>query len=320
MHSETLDHWRHSHDFGTDNRKGERMAHYVLLLTAVTMVVEIVAGTMFGSMALLADGWHMGTHVAAFLITIFAYRYARAHADSPEYAFGTGKVSVLGGFASAVALAVVALMMLLESLQRIFAPHAIQFDEAILVAVVGLVVNVVSVFLLKDDHHHHHHDDYHHHVDDHHHGHDHHHDHNLKAAYMHVLADAFTSLLAIVALLSGKYYGWNWMDPVMGIVGAVIITRWAYGLLTETAPILLDGSIEPHYQQQVQQAIEADADNRVCDIHVWKMGGNHYAAIISLVTHHPRDIAHYRGLLTRFQRLSHVTIEVNQCHTAPCIG
>ncbi len=318
MHTETLDQWQHHHDFTTDNHKGERMAYYVLLLTAVTMVVEIVAGTLFGSMALLADGWHMGTHVAAFLITIFAYRYARTHADSPNYAFGTGKVSVLGGFASAVALAVVALMMLLESLQRLFSPHAIQFDEAIFVAVIGLIVNVVSVFLLKDDHHHHHHHGHDHH---HEHGHDHHHhDHNLKAAYMHVIADAFTSLLAIIALLAGKYYGWSWMDPVMGIVGAVIITRWAYGLLSESAPILLDGSIEQQYQQKIQQAIEADADNRVADIHVWKVGANHYAAIISLVTHYPQEMAHYKALLKPFSRLSHITIEVNQCNSEPCLA
>ncbi len=314
MHTETLNQWQHDHDFMAYNHQGERMAYYVLLLTAVTMVVEITAGTLFGSMALLADGWHMGTHVAAFLITIFAYRYARTHADNPAYAFGTGKVGVLGGFASAVALAVVALMMLLESLQRIIEPQSIQFNEAIMVAVIGLIVNVVSVFLLKDDHHHHHHHDH-----EHHHGH-HHHDHNLKAAYMHVIADAFTSLLAIVALLAGKYYGWNWMDPVMGIVGAIIITRWAYGLLSETSPILLDGSIEQPYQHEIQQAIESDADNRIADLHVWKVGANHYAAIISLVTHHPQNTEHYKALLKRFDRLSHVTIEVNQCHSEPCLG
>ncbi|MBT3308505.1 MAG: CDF family Co(II)/Ni(II) efflux transporter DmeF [Gammaproteobacteria bacterium] len=315
MHTHTIDEWKHSHDFVLDNQQGERMAFYVLGLTAVTMVIEIVAGMAYGSMALLADGWHMGTHVAAFLITIFAYRYARAHANNPDYAFGTGKVGVLGGFASAVALAVVALVMLLESVQRFFTPHAIQFDEAIMVAVIGLLVNVVSVFLLKDDHHHHGHD----HGHDHHHHGGHHHDHNLKAAYMHVMADAFTSLLAIVALLSGKYYGWDWMDPVMGIVGAIIITKWAYGLLQESSPILLDGSIDREYLESIEQTIEADADNRLSDIHIWRVGAHHYAAIITIVTHYPQSVEHYKSLLQSFDKLSHVTVEVIQCNSEPCI-
>ena len=321
MHTHTLDEWKHHHDFSVDNQKGERMAFYVLLLTAVTMVVEIAAGTLYGSMALLADGWHMGTHVAAFLITIFSYRYARKHASSPEYAFGTGKVGVLGGFASAVSLAVVALMMLIESLQRIFEPHAIHFDEAILVAVVGLVVNVVSVFLLKDDPHHHHghtHETGHHHHDHNHSGH--HHDHNLKAAYMHVIADAFTSLLAIVALLSGKYYGWHWMDPIMGVVGAVIITRWAYRLLQETSPVLLDGSIEQGDLDKIRAVIESDADNRLTDIHVWRVSPQHYAAILTVVTHFPNEVGHYKELLKEFDQLSHLTIEVEACKSAPCLS
>jgi cation diffusion facilitator family transporter len=190
----TIDDWQHDHDFAVINEKGEKRTLQVLLLTASTMVVEIIAGSVYGSMALLADGWHMGTHVAAFMITIFAYRFARKNADNPAFAFGAGKVSVLGGFASAIALAMVALVMLVESVTRIFDPHAIQFNEAIAVAVLGLTVNLVSALLLQDGHqgHAHHHDHDHH-----------HHDHNLRAAYLHVLADALTSLLAIVALLSG---------------------------------------------------------------------------------------------------------------------
>ena len=311
MHSHTLEQWQHSHDFSVKNDKGERRTQYVLILTAITMIVEIIAGSIFGSMALLADGWHMGTHVAAFMITIYAYRYARKHASNPAYAFGTGKVSVLGGFASAVALAVVALVMLIESLQRIIDPHVIQFNEAIAVASLGLFVNIISAFLLKDDHHHHDH----HHSDVHH-----HHDHNLRAAYMHVLADALTSLLAIIALVSGKYFGWDWLDPIMGIVGAVIITRWSYGLLKQTSPILLDGSIEEEYQSAIKEAIEKDSDNRVSDIHIWKVGANHYAAIISLVTHHPKSTQHYKDLLIGFDKLSHTTIEVNACKGEPCIA
>ena len=309
MHIHTLENWQHSHDFSVKNDKGERRTKYVLILTAITMIVEIIAGSVFGSMALLADGWHMGTHVAAFMITIFAYRYARKHADNPAYAFGTGKVSVLGGFASAVALAVVALVMLIESMQRIIDPHTIQFNEAIAVASLGLFVNVISAFLLKGDHHHHHHD----------HGdHHHHHDHNLRAAYLHVLADALTSLLAIIALVSGKYLGWGWLDPIMGIVGAVIITRWSYGLLKQTGPILLDGSIEETYQAAVKETIEKDSDNQISDIHIWKVGANHYAAIISLVTRFPKSTEYYKELLNDFHKLSHITIEVNACDGVTC--
>jgi cation diffusion facilitator family transporter len=307
MHTHTLENWQHSHDFSVKNDKGERRTKYVLILTAITMIVEILAGSVFGSMALLADGWHMGTHVAAFMITIFAYRYARKHADNPAYAFGTGKVSVLGGFASAVALAVVALVMLIESMQRIIDPHTIQFNEAIAVASLGLLVNVISAFLLKDDHHHDH--------GDHHH---HHHDHNLRAAYLHVLADALTSLLAIIALVSGKYFGWDWLDPIMGIVGAVIITRWSYGLIKQTSPILLDGSIEEKYQTAVKETIEKDSDNQISDIHIWKVGANHYAAIISLVTHFPKSTEYYKELLNDFHKLSHITIEVNACDGEAC--
>lgn len=320
MHDHSLHTWQHSHQFSVANEKGERRTRYVLILTALTMVAEIVAGTVYGSMALLADGWHMGTHVAAFLIALFAYGYARRHADNPFYTFGTGKVNVLGGFASAVALAVVALIMLIESVQRFFEPHAIAFNEAITVATIGLAVNLLSAILLKDDHHHHHDHDHHdhdHHVHDDHHHHGHHHeDHNLKAAYMHVLADALTSVLAIGALLSGKYFGLNWLDPMMGVVGAIIITRWALGLLKQTSPILLDASIDWEYQRAIRTAIEEDSDNRVFDIHIWRVGANHYAAIIALVTHHPRPAEHYKNLLRDFDKLAHITIEVNRCHDA----
>ncbi len=307
IHEHALENWQHSHEFSVQNDKGERRTLYVLILTAITMVVEIIAGSVYGSMALLADGWHMGTHVAAFMIAIFAYRYARKHANNPAFAFGTGKVNVLGGFASAIALAVVALVMLAESLQRIIDPQAIHFNEAITVASIGLIVNVLSAFLLKDGH-----DHTHHHVHEHTHDH-HHHDHNLKAAYLHVLADALTSMLAIIALVSGKYFGWYWLDPMMGIVGAIIITRWSYGLIKQTGPILLDASIEEDYRQAIKDTIEKDADNRISDIHIWKVGANHYAAIIALVTHYPNSAEYYKLLLSKFHKLSHVTIEVNEC-------
>ena len=304
MHIHTLKNWQHNHDFAVIHRHGERRTLQVLVLTAVTMVIEITAGLMYGSMALLADGWHMSTHVAAFLITIIAYRYARKHSENPSYTFGTGKVSVLGGFASATALAVVAFMMCIESVQRFFVPHEIHFNQAIAVAVIGLVVNIACAFLLHGGHDH---------------GHDHHHDHNLKAAYMHVLADALTSLLAIIALVSGKYFGWAWLDPFMGIVGALVISRWSYTLLRDTGPILLDGSVDDGFIEEIKQAVENSADNRVADIHVWKVGPAHCAAIISIVTHYPRDVSYYKKLLDGFDALAHVTIEVNACEGEPCI-
>jgi len=309
MHEQTLKNLHQNHNFNINNSKAERRTQYVLILTAITMVAEIVAGTIFGSMALLADGWHMGTHVAAFLITIFAYRYAKKHENSPLFSFGTGKVSVLGGFASAVSLGIVALMMFVESIQRLIEPQDISFNAAIAVAVLGLLVNVVSALILKDDHHHHDHG---------HHEHEHHHDHNLQAAYMHVLADALTSVLAIVALLLGKYFGWSFLDPLMGIVGSIIITRWAYGLVKQTSPILLDGSIDETYQLRVEKTIESDADNRISDIHIWKVSANHYAAVISLVTHFPKPTEYYKELLSEFVKLSHVTIEINGCKDENC--
>lgn len=309
MHIHTLENWQHNHDFSIKNEKGERRTQYVLILTAVTMVLEIIAGNVYGSMALLVDGWHMGTHVAAFVIAVFAYRYARNHSNDPAYTFGTGKVNVLGGFASAIALAVVALVMLVESLQRIVNPQSIHFNEAIAVACIGLFVNVISALLLKSDRRHTHHN-----------GHDlHHDDHNLKAAYLHVLADTMTSVLAIIALVSGKYLGWSWLDPIMGIVGAIIITRWSYGLLKQASPILLDASIEKEYQQAIKEAIETDSDNRISDIHIWKVGANHYTAIIALVTHYPKRPEYYKKLLEKFYELSHVVIEVNECKEEPCI-
>jgi len=304
MHVKTVDRLHHTHTFSVVNQKGERRTLYVLVLTAVTMVIEIIAGSVFGSMALLADGWHMGTHVAAFLIAIFAYRFARKHIHDPAYTFGTGKVTVLGGFTSAVALAAVAVVMLAESLERIFSPHDIQFSEAIIVACIGLFVNIVSAFLLRDSEHHDHGHD---------HGPTHAHDHNLRAAYIHVLTDAMTSVFAIAALLFGKYLGFTWLDPVMGIAGAVIIARWSWGLITQTGPILLDASIEEDTRESIRESIENDSDNRISDMHIWRVGVNHYAAVISLVTHYPKDAGYYKQLLREFPMLSHITIEINNC-------
>jgi cation diffusion facilitator family transporter len=259
-------------------------------------------------MALLADGWHMGTHAVALGITALAYYFARRHADNPRFSFGTGKVGELGGFASAVVLAVIALIMAAESVQRLIAPQAIRFNEAIAVAVAGLIVNVVSAYMLQDRH-----------------AHDqaagpaHLHDHNLRAAYLHVLADALTSVLAIAALLAGKAFGWVWMDPLMGIAGAAIITRWAYGLMMDTGRILLDRDVEPELIANIRSKIEADADNRVSDIHVWRIGTHSLAAIISVVTHAPRLPDHYKELLADCKDIVHVTVEVIPCDGQTCV-
>jgi len=306
MHIYTLEKWQHSHDFIVIHEKGEKRTKQVFVLTAITMTAEIIAGVAFGSMALLADGWHMGTHAAAFAITIFAYRYTKKHSQDKRFAFGTGKVSVLGGFASAIALAVVALVMAVESIQRFIEPLVIQFNEAIIIAVFGLIINIVCAFLLYGDH-------------EHDHSQRHHHDHNLRTAYFHVLADALTSILAITALTFGKYFGWNWLDSLMGIVGALLITRWSYGLLKDTSSILLDRNIALETTKDIIKTIESDSDNRVADIHIWKVGPADYAALISLVTHFPKDSEYYKQLLIKFRELSHVTIEVNHCNEEPCI-
>jgi len=310
MHIHTLENWQHEHDFAVIHEKGERRTFQVLLLTVITMAAEIIAGQIYGSMALLADGWHMGTHAAAFSITIFAYHYTKRHATNPKFSFGTGKVSVLGGFASAVALAVVALLMIAESVHRLYNPQQIKFNEAIAIAALGLVINLICAVLLHDHHGHDHDDERDHHL---------HHDHNLKAAYIHVLADALTSLLAIIALFAGKYLGWNWMDPIMGIVGAMVITRWSYGLIRETSAILLDQSITDERKVTIQEAIEAVSDIKVADMHIWKVGSAHYAAIISIVSHYEQSPVHLKNMLSGFKELSHVTVEVNQCHGKSCV-
>ncbi|MDF6014775.1 CDF family Co(II)/Ni(II) efflux transporter DmeF [Vibrio harveyi] len=296
---------QHSHDFVSHNQKGEKRTLYVLILTVTTMVVEIAAGTMFGSMALLADGWHMGTHAAAFCITLFAYRYAKQNAHNDRFSFGTGKVSVLGGFTSAIALGIVALMMMVESIHRLFNPDSIQFNEAIMVAVIGLVVNLASMLLLQD-HHHHGHDHHDHHSHDH--EHEHHHDHNLTAAYFHVLADTLTSLLAIVALIVGKFYGWVWLDAMMGIVGAVVIGKWTLGLMKQTAPVLLDESINKSYRDEITETLTPYAE--IVDLHIWKVSGHHYSAAIALKNHSNKTLDEFKQLLSKFDKIHHLTLEV----------
>ncbi|WP_017295624.1 CDF family Co(II)/Ni(II) efflux transporter DmeF [Geminocystis herdmanii] len=309
MHKETLEKWQHPHHFILDNQKGEKKTQIVMALTAITMIVEIITGMLSGSMALLADGWHMATHVGAFAITLFTYQYARKNLYNPKYTFGTGKVGVLGGFANAVALGVIALVMILESGIRLLNPNTILFNEAIAVAILGLIVNLISALLLQDDHDHHHDQDHHN-----------HHDHNLQAAYLHVLADALTSVLAIVALFTGKYLDWVWMDALMGVVGAGVIAKWAYDLIQDTGLILLDGTADKKTRLAIIDAIEADSDNQVADLHLWYLSQNHLSAMISVVTHYPQPPEYYKQLLRYIPNLTHILIEVNRCDGEPCFS
>ena len=319
MQDDALAHWRHEHSFGQDRRRpGESRTQLVIAITATMMVVEIAAGVLFGSMALLADGLHMASHAVALGINAYAYAYARRHARDASYSFGTGKVNTLGGFTGAVLLAAFALLMVSESVQRLVTPIPIAFNQAIWVAVLGLVVNGVSMLILGHRHNEHGHDDDrdHHDHDDHDHdahGHEHAragHDHNLASAYLHVLADALTSLLAIVALLAAKYFGLAWMDPFMGLVGAVLVARWSFGLLKTTTAVLLDRSAPEKARLAVKDAIERADGNRVVDLHLWCIGLNLYAVVLTVVTPQPRAPEHYKALLPPDLHIVHATVEV----------
>ena len=322
----------HTHIYlGEGHEKNERRTWAVIILCGIMMVVEIVGGLLFGSIALVADGLHMSTHASALLLAALAYSYARRHANDPRFSFGTGKLGDLAGFSSAIVLAMIAVLIGYEAVSRLFAPVPIHFAEAIPIAVLGLVVNVASVLLLSGgghDHghgHHHDHDDdddddhadY---DDDHHHGHDHdhkrahaasHRDNNMRAAIIHVLADAVVSVLVIVGLLLARAFGWLFMDPVAGIIGALVIASWSYGLIRDTGAILLDMNPDRGMAERLRAAIERDGD-RLSDLHLWRLGPGHLGAIVSVVTTKPRDAAHYRRLLGHFDNLSHLTVEVQQ--------
>ena len=312
MHRAEQAHFHHSHDFGHDFSRAERRTRVVIGITVAMMLLEITAGILSHSMALLADGWHMSTHAIAFVLAAIAYHFTRRYAGDARFSFGTGKIGVLGGYSSAIVLSLIALAMAGESVHRLFSPLAIHFNEAIGIAALGLCVNLVCAFLLKDDPHHQHD----------HHAHDrgsestgsHRHDLNLRAAYVHVLADAFTSVLAITALTSGKFFGWAWLDPVVGIVGSGVVFSWAYMLLRDTGVVLLD--ITPDTSdlpEEIRRAIESDGDSIVTDLHVWQVGSGKFAAIVSIVAHEPRTCETYRALLREHAELVHVTIETQQC-------
>jgi len=293
----------HDHVFlGERHDENARRTLWVVALTALMMVGEIAAGIVFNSMALLADGFHMATHAGALAVAAAAYAFARRHAADRRFSFGTGKVGDLSGFASALVLALVALGIATESVGRLFDPAPVDFGEATLVAILGLVVNVASVFLLSGGHSHGHQHDH-----DHDHGHDHaHHDNNLRSAFAHVLADALTSVLAIVALLAGRYLGWVWLDPVMGIVGGLVIALWAWNLMRDTAAVLLDTS-DPHLEAEVREQVEGPGDARITDLHVWRIGPGAHAAIVSVAGTVDRETIRER--LVPVHELAHVTIE-----------
>jgi cation diffusion facilitator family transporter len=305
MHSHSIDDFRHSHVFlGEAHDRNERKTWGVIAICTVMMVAEIVGGLWFGSVALIADGLHMSTHAGALLIAALAYTYSRRYVNDSRLTFGTGKFGDLAAFTSAIALAMIALLIGYESVDRLINPVPIAFNQAIPIAVTGLGVNLLSVFLLRDDHQ----------------GHDHfahgralvHRDHNLRAAFVHVIADAAVSVLVIVGLFAGRVFGWVWMDPVMGLVATVVILSWSWTLIRSAGAILLDVCPDPGMTRMIATRLEQGSD-RVSDLHLWRLGPGHLAAVISLVTHNPHDPERYKRRLSGLKGLSHVTIEVVPC-------
>jgi len=300
---------KHSHRFDEGNPLAEKSTLRVAILTAVMMVVEITGGWYYNSMALLADGWHMSSHTVALGLSLLAYVCARRFAHDPRFSFGTWKIEVLGGYTSAIFLVMVAGLMTFQSVERLIAPSPIHYDQAIVIAIVGLLVNLVSAWLLKDGHHHHH---------DHAHGHDDHahqghHDLNLRSAYMHVLADAATSVLAIIALFGGKLWGASWLDPVMGLVGAVLVSVWAYGLLRDTGRVLLDAEMNVPVVDEIREVIAASpVKAQICDLHVWRVGKGKFACILSLATDNDVSPEYFKKQLSIHEELVHISIEINQ--------
>lgn len=308
------DGFKHSHRFDEGNPLAEKSTLRVAVLTAVMMLIEITGGWHYNSMALLADGWHMSSHTVALGLSVFAYVYARKYAHDPRFSFGTWKIEVLGGYTSAIFLVMVAGLMIYQSVDRLIAPSPIHYNEAIVIAIVGLLVNLASAWLLKDGHHHGHehgHHDHAHNHDDHaHHG---HHDLNLRSAYMHVLADAATSVLAIIALFGGKLWGASWLDPVMGLVGAGLVSVWAYGLLRDTGRVLLDAEMNAPVVAEIREVIEASPVKAILsDLHVWRVGKGKYACILSLATDNEISPEYFKQQLSIHEELVHISIEINQ--------
>jgi cation diffusion facilitator family transporter len=310
MRQQNLELWQHPHLFNAEKKTVEKRTLGVVAITFLAMVAEIVFGWLANSMALLADGWHMGTHAFALAISLFAYVMARKHALDKRYTFGTWKIEILGAYSSAIVLGLVGMAMVITSVQRFFRPLAIHYDQAIVVALVGLAVNLLSAAILgsrgaagPDPHGHGKNGDPRH-ADA---------DLNLKSAYLHVLADALTSVLAIAALLAAKFFDWNWLDPGAGILGAALILAWAVSLLRETSGILLEREMDSPLVEAIRARMEEDGDTRVSDLHLWKVAQGKYACIVSLVTTRGCPLADYKGRLQGFSELVHVTIELNLC-------
>ncbi|MGE7991867.1 CDF family Co(II)/Ni(II) efflux transporter DmeF [Pseudomonas sp. NPDC089554] len=309
MTAATPEKWLHSHEFHTSNLGAERKTRLAVVLTAVMMVAEIAGGWLYNSMALLADGWHMSSHALALGLSLLAYAAARRYAQDRRFAFGTWKVEILGGYSSALLLLGVAGLMAFQSVQRLLAPGPIHYDEAILIAVIGLAVNLVCAWLLRGEHTHDHS-----HSHGHAHGHDHahHQDLNLRSAYLHVLADAATSLLAIVALVAGKVWGADWLDPVMGLLGALLVAIWAKGLLRDTSRVLLDAEMDAPVVEEIREVVaQLPVPAEITDLHVWRVGKDQYACILSLATTAELNADHVRQALAVHEELAHATVEVN---------
>jgi len=311
MNNTNLTEWIHDHIFDEGSEAAENSTRVVMWITAAMMLVEITAGWWFNSMALLADGWHMSSHAVAIGLSAFAYAAARKYAEDKRFAFGTWKIEVLAGFTSAIFLLGVAAMMVFGSIERLLSPEPIHYKEAIIVGVLGLLVNLVCAWVLGRAHHGHGH-----HEHDHHHDHEHQHDLNLKSAYLHVIADAATSVLAIIALVGGWVYGWSWLDPVMGIVGAVLVAVWAKGLVKETAKVLLDREMDHAVVDEIREVITAENSSdttRMTDLHVWRVGKNAYACALSIVTRdHGITPMVIRQQLSVHDEIVHTTIEIHR--------
>jgi cation diffusion facilitator family transporter len=317
MHKDHIHLWQHDHNFNTEKKSSETKTLIVVIITLLTMFAEIFFGWLFNSMALFADGWHMGTHAAALGISLGAYMLARRHARNLEFTFGTWKIEILGAYTSAIILGIVGIAMVFVSIERILSPLEISYDKALTVAVIGLAINVICALILGSGNNH-----------GHEHGHEEGQDHdhhkngmdlNLKSAYIHVIADALTSVLAICALLGAKFLHFNWLDPAMGILGAILILRWAFSLLKETGHILLDRQSDSMLGGKIREIIEADNDSKVSDLHIWQVSEGQFACIVSVVTGSNLSYSHYKKLLDRIPGLAHVTVEVLACSPErPC--
>ena len=303
---------KHTHKFDEGNPLAEKNTLRVAILTAVMMVIEIAGGWYYNSMALLADGWHMSSHTVALGLSVLAYFLARKYAHDHRFSFGTWKIEVLGGYTSAIFLVMVAGLMIFQSIARLISPSPIFYDQAIAIAIVGLLVNLASAWMLKGDNHHHDHE---HHQHAHH---DHHHDLNLRSAYLHVLADAATSVLAIIALIAGKFWAVSWLDPMMGLVGAVLVTVWAYGLLRDTGRVLLDAEMTAPVVAEIREVIAGSPIKaELCDLHVWRVGKGKYACILSLAVAESVSVSsdYFREQVAIHEELVHITIEINRVAT-----